>query len=230
MHELRFAAICGFEPCVHPPRLKIPRGRDRADLAVGVLTGEPGLDVKGPARAKAHVTGAQDHGAVRHAQTFQHVFGTAQHPLLFVVRLIGVGDRYHLDLLELVLAQHARGVAARAAGFGTEAQGVGGHPAGQGGFFQHVTGDRIGERHFGGGDQPPAVGGLIAVVAELGQLVGAIHRLVAHQHGGHMFGQPVFIDMGVDHELRQRTVNPRHGPFKHHKARAGGFGGGFEIH
>ena len=45
-----------------------------------------------------------------------------------------------------------------------------------------------------------------------------------------MFGQPVFIDMGVDHELRQRTVNPRHGPFKHHKARAGGFGGGFEIH
>ena len=55
----------------------------------------------------------------------------------FVIRassaaaVLGAGDRDHLDLLELVLAQHAGGVLAGAAGLGAEALGVGGHADGK---------------------------------------------------------------------------------------------------
>src|SRR6056297_2451493 len=41
MQELRLAAAFGLEPGVHPPRLKIPTDRDRGNLAVGVLPGQP---------------------------------------------------------------------------------------------------------------------------------------------------------------------------------------------
>ena len=40
----------------------------------------------------------------------------------------------------------------------------------------------------------------------------------------------MFFDVGVQHELGKGAVNAGHGPFQHHKACAGEFGGGFKIH
>ena len=50
------------------------------------------------------------------------------HSVLFGVAGLGVGDRDHLDLLELVLAQHAGRVLAGAAGFRAETQRLRRHP------------------------------------------------------------------------------------------------------
>ena len=49
------------------------------------------------------------------------------HPVELGAAVLRPGDRDHLDLLELVLAQHAGGVLAGGAGLGAEALGVGGH-------------------------------------------------------------------------------------------------------
>ena len=57
MDKLRFAPVGGFETCIHASRLEIPRGRDRADLAIGVLTRQPRFDVIGTAGTEPHITG-----------------------------------------------------------------------------------------------------------------------------------------------------------------------------
>ncbi len=101
---------------------------------------------------------------------------------------------------------------------------------GQGGFVQHFVRCRIGQRHLRRRHQPPAIGGLIAVFAKFRQFIRAIHGLVAHQNRRVHFGQAILIDMGVDHELRQGPMHPRHSAFEHHKPGAGCFGGGLKIH
>jgi hypothetical protein len=126
VHEFRLAAACGAEPGVHPPRLEIAAGRDRGDLAIGVLPRQPDLDVMGAPRAEAHVAGAQHDRAIGQAQRSRMPSAQRGHAVELGVGVIGMGDRHHLDLLELVLAQHARGVAARRAGLGAEALGMGG--------------------------------------------------------------------------------------------------------
>ena len=104
------------------------------------------------------------------------------------------------------------------------------HANGQLGFFKDLTRDRIGQRYFCRWDQPPAVGGLIAVFGEFGQLVGAIHRVVFDQNRRPSFGQPVGVTMGVQHQLGQRTVHTGDSALQHHKAAARQFGCGGEIH
>jgi hypothetical protein len=122
VHELGLAAARRTIAGVHAPGLEIATGGDRGDLAIGVLPGQPGLDVVGAPCAEAHVTHAQHDRAVGNAKTLKDALGAAEHAFLLFVRLIGMGDRHHLDLLELVLAEHAGGVAACRARFGPEAQ------------------------------------------------------------------------------------------------------------
>jgi hypothetical protein len=141
-----------------------------------------------------------------------------------------MGDGHHLHLLELVLAEHARGVAAGAAGLGPEAQGMGGIPAGEVVLVHDVARDDVGQRDLGGGDQPPAVRRLVAVLAEFRQLAGAIHDLGAHEDRAVDLGQAVFLGMDVEHELRQRPVEARDGARHQHEAGARELRGGLEIH
>ena len=230
MHKLRFSTIGGLEPCVHAARLKIAGGGNRADLAIGVLTGQPRLDVKGPPRAKPHVPGAQNDCSVRDFKRFQDRLGTAQHPLLFRVAVVGMRDRNHLDLFELVLAQHAGGVAPGRSGLRAETQRMRRHPDGQRMRLQNIARHRICQRHLRGRHQPHPFVGLVTVFAKFGQLVGAIHGRIAHQHGRIYLRQAVLIHMGVDHELRQRPVNARNSAPEHHKAAARNLGGRFKIH
>jgi hypothetical protein len=97
------------------------------------------------------------------------------------------------------------------AGLGPEAQGMGGIPAGEVILVHDVARDDVGQRDLGCGDQPPAIGRLVAVLAELRQLAGAVHDLGAHEDGAVDLGQAVFLGMGVEHELRQRPVEARDG-------------------
>ena len=180
-------------------------------------------------RAEAHVAGAQDDRAIGQAQRLEDALGAAGHPVELGPAVLGTHDRDHLDLLELVLAQHPGGVLARAPGLGAEALGVRGHADRQRPRFQDLARDGVGQRHLGSRDQPPAIGGLVAVFGEFRQLAGAQHRLVAHQHRGPGLGQAVLLDMGVEHELRQRPMQPDHRAAHHHEARARELCGGGEI-
>ena len=129
-----------------------------------------------------------------------------------------MGHRHHFDLFELVLAQHARGVAPGAARLRPEALCVGDIAAGKIVFVHRFAVDDVCQRHLGGGHQPPAIGGLVAVFAEFRQLTRTIHHVVAHKDRGPCLGQAVLGDVCVQHELRQSPVYPRHGTRHHDKA------------
>ena len=146
--------------------------------------------------------------------------GAADHALLLGAAVLGPGDRHHLDLLELVLAEHARGVLARRPRLRAEALGMGGHPHRQRALVEDLAGDEVGQRHLRGRDQPPAVGRAVAVLGELRQLAGAEHRLVADEDRGPDLGQAVLVDVGVEHELGERPVQAHEGAFQDHEARS----------
>jgi hypothetical protein len=96
----------------------------RADLAVGALRGQPHFQVIGLGGAKAHVAGAQRHHAVRQ---FQRCSTASAWPTISsqgFIALLGRGDLHHLDLVELVLADHAARVAPGTARLRAEAGAV----------------------------------------------------------------------------------------------------------
>ena len=147
------------------------------------MRGQPDFEVIGFGRAKAHVTGAQQHDAVRQAQRLQHGFGVAGHFFQRVVAFFGVHDLHHLDLVKLVLADHAARVAAVAAGFRAKAWRVRSQAHGQVRFGDDFISHQVGQRHFRGGDQIQrsifgfallaALFGGKQVFFKLGQLAGA---------------------------------------------------------
>ena len=181
-------------------------------------------------RPEAHVAGAKDDGAVGNIQPFQDVLGAAGHAFVLSQRILGPGQRDHLDLLELVLAQHAAGVLAGRAGLGAEALGPGGVAPGQGGLVDDLAGVQVGQGHLRRRDQPPAVLGAVEVVGEFRQLPGADQHLVAHQNRRPDLGQAVHIYMNIQHKLGQRPVQPDQRAGQDDEAGAGEFGGGFEVH
>jgi hypothetical protein len=95
-------------------------------------------------------------------------------------------DLHHLDLVELVLADHAAGVAAGAARFRAEA-GVCAVSAAAAAARHDLVAHEVGQRHFAGRDQVQRLlflgQALLAALAdgeqvflELGQLAGAAQR------------------------------------------------------
>ena len=95
---------------------------------------QPDFQVIGLGRAKAHVAGAQRQDAVRQTQLLQNGFSVARHLFQRLVALVGMRDLHHFDLVKLMLTDHAFGIFAIAARFGTEARAVGGEFDGQVGF------------------------------------------------------------------------------------------------
>ena len=95
--------------------------------------------------------------------------------------LLRRGDRDQFDLGELVLADHAAGVLAGGARLGAEARRAGGEPHRQLHFVDDRLAHQIGERHFGGGDEPEAI---CLVLGYIGKLVhDGAERLIRKFHG-----------------------------------------------
>ena len=96
------------------------------DFAVEVLAGEPDFEVVGFGGGEAHVAGAEEHAAVGEAEALRGRSRRARvRRFVLFVGFFGRGELDQLDLLELVLADHAADVLAVGAGFGAEAGGVG---------------------------------------------------------------------------------------------------------
>ena len=71
-------------------------------------------------------------------------------------RLLRRGDRDELHFGELVLADHPARVLAGSACFRPETGGASGETHGQRGFVDDRFADKIGQRNFGGGNEPPS--------------------------------------------------------------------------
>ena len=180
--------------------------------------------------AETQIASAQDNGAVRQFQLFKDRLGAACHAVMFGGAVFRARDADHFDLFELVLTQHAGCIAACRSCFGPETLGVGHVATGQVAFVDGESVDNIGQCDLSSWDQPPTIRCLIAVFAKFRQLTGAIHHFFAHQDGRDRFRQPVFLDMHVQHELRQRAVQARNGAGKQNETAAGKLGRSFEIH
>ncbi|CRD57893.1 hypothetical protein BN126330174 [Stenotrophomonas thermophila] len=232
MRQLRLAGGRVAPARLHAAGLEITTVRARGNLAVGFLRRQPDFQVVGLDGREAHVAGAQQHLAVRQAQLFQHHFSAAGHALVFGIALFRATDRDQLDLLELVLADHAAHVAPAAAGLGTEAHRVGGHAQRQALGIDDLVAHDVGQRHFRGRDQVArgiAHGGLEQVVLELRQLAGAAQRIGVDQQRHVGFLITVLAGMQVDHELGQRTVQARDRAAQHGEARTGQLGRGLAV-
>ena len=107
-------------------------------------------------RGKAHVAGAQGHHAIGQLKPAQHLLGAGEHALVLVLALLRRSDGDELDLGELVLADHAARILARRPGFGAEARRAGSEAQGERVLVKDRFAHEIGQRHFGGRDEPKA--------------------------------------------------------------------------
>ena len=71
--------------------------------------------------------------------------------------VLGAGELYELDLLELVLTDEAANVFAVGAGLGPEAGGEGAEGDGEVGLVEDLVAEDVGDGDFGGGDEPVVV-------------------------------------------------------------------------
>jgi hypothetical protein len=116
------------------------------------------------------------------------------------------------------------------AGLGPEAQRMRGHTGGGGSLVDDVARDDIGQRHLGGGDQPPAIRRLVAVLAEFRQLAGAVHGLGSRTRTGPLtsvrpFSSVWMSSMNCASARCRRATAP-----EQDEAGAGELRGGLEIH
>ena len=105
-------------------------------------------------RGKAGIAGAQHHHAVVQVEPPQDFLGAGEHALVLVAALLRRGDGDELDLGELVLADHAAGVLAGGARFGTEAWRAGGEAQRELALGENFFTHEVRQRHFRGRDEP----------------------------------------------------------------------------
>src|SRR6267143_1344453 len=194
------------EPDLRPPGLVVRERRAGADLAVGLLPGQPYLDVVRLLRGEAEVAGAQRDHAVVEPQPAQRLLRVVDQLLEGLVSVLGGLEPDQLDLVELVLPDDPLGVLAGAARFAAEARREGAILERQRG--EDLVAVVVGNRHLGGGDQVQAGGGLEQVLLELGQLAGAPHRVRVHQVGRQQLDVPA-LAVQIDEEAHQRPLETR---------------------
>src|SRR6185312_1982426 len=194
--------------------------------------GEPHFNVIGLGRGEAHVAGGKRDHAVVQAELLQNFLGVVSQLLQLLVRSVGPGKFDQFDLLELVLPDDAAHVISVGTSLAAEARSVGGERKRQARCVKHFVAVKVGDRYFGGRNQPQvlfAVGNAKKVGSEFRQLASAIHGLGIHQVRRQHLGVPVFASVQVEHENGQRALQPRSQVPVNREARAGKFGGAFEI-
>src|SRR5208283_528205 len=127
VHEFALSAGLRLEADARAPRLKRFAVRTRRDFPEFVARGQPDFQVIGLRRSKAHVAGAEQHGAVVQSKLLQDCLGVAHQGFVFVVALVRMRELEEFHFLKLVLAQDAPRVFTRRAGFGAEAGSPSGH-------------------------------------------------------------------------------------------------------
>jgi hypothetical protein len=139
-------------------------------------------------------------------------------------------DLQDLDLVELVVADHAARVLARGARLRAKARRVAHELERQLLQRNDLLAHEVRDRHLGCRDEVQvAVLDLEQVAAELGEAGDTVGAGPAHHVGDIDLGVAVLPRVHVEHELRQRAVQARDAAFHHREARAGELGGRLEI-
>ena len=145
-------------------------------------------------------------------------------------------DLHHLDLVELMLANHAACVSPGTAGLGSKARAVRGELDRQRVGGQHLLTNGIGQGDFGRRDEVLLVLHFVAATAdpehvllELRQLPGALEDFAVDDVRRVALGVAVLLRLRVEHELRERAVQPRNRAAQKAKSRARQLRAGIEI-
>jgi len=159
----------------------------------------------------------QQHHAVRQAELAQDGLGVADHLFERRSAVLGLHDLHHLDLVELVLADHAARIATGAAGLAAKARAVRRQLDRQFAGSEHLLPHRVGQRDLGGRDQVLLALFFVAATAdpehvllELWKLASAFEDLAVHDVRRITLGVAVLAGLHVEHELGERSVQPRH--------------------
>ena len=142
-------------------------------------------------------------------------------------RILGTRVRDHLDLLELVHAEHAACVAPGRAGLAPEARRERAVIERQ--RLEDLVHVHRDQRHLGRADEVEVVGGDLVVVALFRrEEAGAVHRVLAHEHRGED-GREAFADEPVEREPIESERHERRVAEDEAEARAGHLCAAFEV-
>ena len=122
-----------------------------------------------------------------------------------------MGDLHHLDLLELMLPNQPAHVLAVRARLAAETRRVGRVLQRQRVAVQDFVAMKVRQRHFRGRNQEqiPLAGDLEEVRFELRQLAGRFERRAIDEIRRHDLQVPVLARVQVEHEVGQRSRQPR---------------------
>ena len=195
------------------------------------MTGQPDFDVVGFLRGKTHVTGTKCNHAVVQIELLKHFLGATEHTIVLFFRFFWCRHRDQFDLCKLVLPYHAPRILAGRTSFSTETWRASREPHRQLCLLDDQLPYQIGQRHFGGWNEPVVVGRSKLVLRKLRQLRRSEHHFVSHQDRWVDFRVPVFLSgMQIEHELTKRALETSKTLLEDHKSRARQFGCKLEIH
>src|SRR2546425_6027997 len=209
-HQPRLVALRWAEPDLRPPRLEVAERRARADLAVGVLAGQPHLEVVRLLGTEPQVRRAEGHDAMVQSEPLQWRLRVANQLLQGRVRVLRTLEPDQLDLVELVLPDDPLRVLAVAARLAAEARRERGVLQWELGALEDLVAMIVRHRHFCGGAAVVTGSRLEEVLLELRQLPGAAHRVRVHQVGGQQLEVPA-LPRGIEEELHDRELEPCQG-------------------
>src|SRR5437868_1396415 len=152
-HQPRLVALRWAEPDLRPPRLEVAERRARADLAVGVLPGQPHLEVVRLLGTEPQVRRAEGHDAMVQSEPLQRLLRVANQLFQGRVRVLRTLEPHQLDLVELVLPDDPLRVLAVAARLAAEARREGGVLQREPGALEDLVAMIVRYRHFCGGDE-----------------------------------------------------------------------------
>ncbi len=200
------------------------------DLHEFTCGGEPDFDVVGFGGSEAHLRGAEKHDAIMQTEALEDLFDIGDEGIELGVTLVWARELEELDLLKLVLAANAAGIATRGARFGTEA----GRPGavadrerfgGEGGIAVEA-----GELDLRGGSEPKVCAFAVEHVrSELGKLADASESSGVDEEGRKDFAIAALAGMNLEHEMGECAFETRAQATIDGKARPRHFGGGLKI-
>ena len=146
--------------------------------------------------------------AIREPEPLQHRFGVADEHLELAIRLLGSRDVHELDLVELVLANHAARVLPVRSRLRAEARRVRRQAQRQPIRFDDRVAHEVRQRHLGRRNQAQLVLALEReqIRGELRQLARAEQRRIVDEIRHVRLAVAVLARVHVEHELRDRAM------------------------
>src|SRR6266705_513607 len=208
-------------------RFTVGAGRNFAEF---VARGQPNFDVVCFGRSKAHISSAEQHGAMVQSQFLKYGLRISCKRLVLYVAFLRMSELEKLDFLELMLAEDAAGVLSGGASFGAEASRPRGDVDGEFFFGNGFVAVQIVELDFGSWREPE-VGVLYfeKISGKFRQLPCAGEGGGIHEERRQDFRVAMLAGVHVEEEIREGAFESGAPAFVNGEAGAGDFRGDGEV-